>query len=86
MKFRIILTCLFLLALLGMNVLADTVLFPIRAMDVGVGQLEDDYTPFAEVQTFNTSRRVFTEIVVWTISVLLTLTWYKPVRNLIGGK
>jgi len=81
---RIIATIVCLLMLFCVNTFATKVMFPIRAMDVGVRQLEDSNVPFAEVQTFEASRKLFSIVVFGIIGTMLVLMWYKPIIGMFG--
>lgn len=85
MKKRIVVTVFVCMAFVSMLRLAHLVIFPARAMDVGVRQIEDDAMPFYEVQTFSIGRGIFMSTVVCVFLALLALMWRKPIKHLIEG-
>jgi regulator of protease activity HflC (stomatin/prohibitin superfamily) len=82
MKTRVIFSVILLVALVSINKLAHLTLFPSRAMDVAVRQLEDDAVPFYEVQTFTWGRIAFTSMIVGVFLLLLSLIWRKQIKHL----
>lgn len=86
MKVRIVLSVIFVALSLFVNNMTVKVLFPIRAMDIGVRQLEDDVAPFAEIQTFALSKSIFALVLVCSLVTALVLLWYKPIIKNTKGK
>jgi len=81
MKVRIFLSVMFVFLVLFTRNIAEKVLFPVRAMDIGVRQLEDSIAPFVEIQTFMLSKIILSFGLVCILAVVLVLLWYKPIKN-----